>query len=113
MGANASIERTRGTDDVLSCQHLETITFNPTEPYITEAMKTPEVRSFIRSSRFRVSVYMVTGLKVAGGASLTSSTNKTVAMETDAGLVLPGTPPEVGLRWLLHGHAPSIQRMTS
>ncbi|KAM6534809.1 hypothetical protein FALCPG4_004432 [Fusarium falciforme] len=89
VGANASIERTRGTDWVLSCQHLKTITFSPTKSYVTEAMENPDVRSFMRSSRFRVPVYMVTGLKVASSASFTSSARKSVAMETDVGLVPP------------------------
>ncbi|EEU46777.1 uncharacterized protein NECHADRAFT_91693 [Fusarium vanettenii 77-13-4] len=76
VGANASIKWTRGRDTVLSCKRLDTLTFNPTEPYMIEAMKDPDVLSFIRSGRFRRSVYMVTGLKVASGASFTDMVKK-------------------------------------
>lgn len=98
VGANASIKWTRGRDTVLSCKRLDTLTFNPTEPYMIEAMKDPDVLSFIRSGRFRRSVYMVTGLKVASGASFTSSTSNAFTMEASANIVPSGTPVEVGAR---------------
>lgn len=103
LGANASIERTEGSSSVLSCQQLETFVFNPTDSYINDSLNDPDVRSFMRS---RVPVYMVTGLKVARGASSTSSTSRTVALEADAGLVPSGMPVEVGVR---AGYASSIE----
>ncbi|RSL53567.1 hypothetical protein CEP54_010306 [Fusarium duplospermum] len=97
VGANASITQTRGSNRVLSCEQMETITFNPTKSYMSEAMKDPAVLSFMNSSRLRVPVYMVTGLKVAQGASSTSGTSQSAAVEANTGLAL-GTPVEVGLK---------------
>lgn len=97
LGANASIERTKGSNKVLSCQRLETYAFNPTERYIKDAVNDGDVNLFMRSSRFKVPVYMVTGLKVAYDASLATSTTRTVALEADAGLTPPGIPVQLGM----------------
>ncbi|KAH7020204.1 hypothetical protein EDB80DRAFT_561675 [Ilyonectria destructans] len=100
LGTSASIERTKGSNNLLSCQRLDTFTFDPTESYINESMKDLDVRSFMRSSRFRLPVYMVTGLKVARGASSTSSTSRLVAIGSDTSLVPPGVPVPVRKIWL-------------
>ncbi|RSL42206.1 hypothetical protein CEP53_012318 [Fusarium sp. AF-6] len=97
VGANASITQTRGNNLVLSCEQVETITFNPTKSYMRDAMKDPAVLSFMNSSIFRVPVYMVTGLKVGRGASFTSGTSQGATVKANAGLA-PGVPAEVGLR---------------
>jgi hypothetical protein len=65
-------QRTEGIDGIISCEHLETQAFNPTLSYIRDSMDDRRVRSFMRSSMFRIPVYMVTGLKVARGASFVS-----------------------------------------
>lgn len=96
LGTSASIERTKGSETLLSCKRLDTFAFEPTESYINESMKDSKVRSFMRSSRFRRPVYMVTGLKVARGASSTSSTSRLVAIRDDISLVPSGIPVPVG-----------------
>lgn len=98
LGTSASIERTKGSNNLLSCQRLDTFTFDPTESYINESMKDLGVRSFMRLSRFRLPVYMVTGLKVARGASSTSSTSRLVAIGSDTSLVPSGVPVPVGIK---------------
>ncbi|KAL6410591.1 hypothetical protein AUP68_07018 [Ilyonectria robusta] len=70
LGTSASIERTKDRNNLLSCQRLDTFAFDPTESYINKSMEDSRVRSFLRSSRFKLPMYMVTGLKVARGASL-------------------------------------------
>ncbi|RSM01784.1 hypothetical protein CEP52_008326 [Fusarium oligoseptatum] len=98
LGARASVERTKGSNNVLSCQYLETTTFDVTDSYINDSMKDSRVKAFLRSNKKSVPIYMVTGLKIARGGSLTSSTSRTVALEADAGVVPHGTPLEVGVR---------------
>ncbi|KAM0433289.1 hypothetical protein ACHAPT_004165 [Fusarium lateritium] len=100
LHSSASIERTKGRDSLLSCQCLETITFNPTESYINDSVNnSKKVGLYLRSGWLRgTSVYMVTGLKVARGASFTSSTSNTVTLETDSGLVPSGIPVSAGVR---------------
>ena len=98
LGTGASVQRTKGTNHIISCEHLETQTFIPTPSYISDSMDDPRVRSFMRSSRFRIPVYMVTGLKIARGASSTSSSSSVVAVEHDTSLLPAGTPASVGMK---------------
>ncbi|KAL2690004.1 hypothetical protein Neosp_004070 [[Neocosmospora] mangrovei] len=79
---------------------LETIAFNPTESYIKDGMKDPGVVQFMESNRTRAPVYMVTGIKIArGGSSTSTTTSRAVGIETDVGLVPPGTPLELGVKF--------------
>ncbi|QPC79153.1 hypothetical protein HYE68_009905 [Fusarium pseudograminearum] len=96
LGTGSSIERIRGSDDVISCHRLETLSFNPTDSYIEASMEDSNVKRFMRSSWFDAPVYMVTGLKIARGASRTSSTSSLLAVEHDTSLLPPGAPVAVG-----------------
>ncbi|KAI6764373.1 hypothetical protein HG530_008162 [Fusarium avenaceum] len=96
LGAGASIERAKDSNNVISCKHLETHTFNPTDSYIEESMKNKDVKAFMRSSRFRVPVYMVTGLKVARGSSATTSTHRHMSVEQDVSVLPPEASVAVG-----------------
>ncbi|KAK6702055.1 hypothetical protein SNK04_011961 [Fusarium graminearum] len=96
LGTGASIERVKGSNDVISCHRLETLSFNPTDSYIEASMEDSNVKRFMRSSRFRKPIYMVTGLKIARAAFRTSSTNSLVAVEHDTSLLPPGAPVAVG-----------------
>ncbi|WXC66036.1 hypothetical protein SNK03_011821 [Fusarium graminearum] len=96
LGTGASIERVKGNNDVISCHRLETLSFNPTDSYIEASMEDSNVKRFMRSSRFRKPIYMVTGLKIARAAFRTSSTNSLVAVEHDTSLLPPGAPVAVG-----------------
>ncbi|PCD31899.1 hypothetical protein FGRA07_09898 [Fusarium graminearum] len=96
LGTGASIERVKGSNDVISCHRLETLSFNPTDSYIEASMEDSNVKRFMRSSRFRKPIYMVTGLKIARAAFRTSSTNSLLAVEHDTSLLPPGAPVAVG-----------------
>ncbi|KAJ4012484.1 hypothetical protein NW752_008181 [Fusarium irregulare] len=108
LGTGTSIQRTKGTNCIISCKHLETQTFNPTSSFIRDSMGDPGVQYYMKSSWFRYPVYMVTGLKVARGASSTSSSSSVVAVEHDTSLLLAGTPASVGMS---SGYARNINHM--
>ncbi|KAJ4327518.1 hypothetical protein N0V84_002046 [Fusarium piperis] len=94
---NASIGRAKGSNQLISCQRLETHAFIATDSYIEEAL-TPPIKAFMQSSRSGFPVYMVTGLKIAYSASRTSGTTKSIALEANVGFVPPGTPVRPGMR---------------
>ena len=98
VGASTDISYTKDQKDVMSIEHLQTASFDPTESYIKDSMDLPDVRTFMQGCRFKVPVYMVTGLKIGRGVSLKSSTNKTVSVKMEAGLNIPGSSTELGPR---------------
>lgn len=58
---------------IYAFNRVETRFFAPDKVYVEESMSAPEVREFIARSKFRTNVYMITGIKVAIGASVTSA----------------------------------------
>ncbi|KAJ4327520.1 hypothetical protein N0V84_002048 [Fusarium piperis] len=94
LGTDPSTKRTKGSNQVISCQRLETHTFKATDSYIQAAIKADDnINSFLRLGIFKRSVYMVTGLKIAYSASQTSSTTRTTV---DAGLDPSAIPVHLG-----------------
>jgi hypothetical protein len=59
-------ERTINEYDI---KNLETAHFSPTESYVNDAVGAVDVQDFLKGSRFKLPVYMITGLKIARGGS--------------------------------------------
>ena len=95
VGVGADMSFKRDKNDVLSCSQLITMTFDPTDDYIADSMKLPEVQNFMRGCKFKSPVFMVTGLKIGRGGALQSggSTNKGVRLE--GGIAPPGSPAQL------------------
>ena len=60
--AEVGVEEDDDTEYRFGC--LQTTYFNPTEDYIRSSMAGSEVRAYMRTTKFRVPVYMITGIKV-------------------------------------------------
>jgi hypothetical protein len=56
-----------------TCKILHTYWFVPTQEFVEQSVKDPKVREFFIENNFSEKLYMVTGLKIARGASSTSS----------------------------------------
>ncbi|KAL1848857.1 hypothetical protein Daus18300_013469 [Diaporthe australafricana] len=67
VGVGADIYYKKDKNDVLSVKKLITMTFDPTDEYIADTMKLAPVQKFMRGSKFRVPVFMITGLKIGRG----------------------------------------------
>lgn len=70
VGLNMSIGLDKSADHEITIEKLETISFSPTRQYVESVLKLPEVEDYVTASKYKVPVYMVTGLKIARGASL-------------------------------------------
>ena len=79
------------TSHVYRCERLETIEFEPTTEYISQAIRdSKRTRDFIEKSLIgRKRVYMITGLKIATG--LTSSISKELKNSPEIEVQLDGT----------------------
>ncbi|ROW10269.1 hypothetical protein VMCG_01924 [Cytospora schulzeri] len=75
---------------------LRTISFIPTDEYIQQTLSLASVRSFLESSTFKPTLYMVTGLKIAEGASVQIDVGRSRGFALDLALNLPVTPVEAG-----------------
>jgi hypothetical protein len=73
IGLGGEISSSRNTDSYFEFESLETKYFNPTDDYVKESMKSEGVHRFIKAGRYKKPVYMITGLKIARGASALGS----------------------------------------
>ncbi|SCN76660.1 uncharacterized protein FFC1_02376 [Fusarium fujikuroi] len=68
-GPRAPDRRPEGDHRVLSCKHLDTLAFIPTESYVQDTIDNLNNESHQPSNRSKRPACMVTGLKIARGAS--------------------------------------------
>ncbi|KAJ4217087.1 hypothetical protein FSOLCH5_001912 [Fusarium solani] len=96
IGAGAGVFYEKNKSDVLTCERLDTMTFDPTPEYIAKSVDVPEVSRYMKLRRYKDPVYMVTGLKIGRGCSLQSSQSRTKGFKLDGGLNAPATPCQTG-----------------
>jgi hypothetical protein len=70
VGADVSTNVARHSDETYKCERLDTVYFQPDEEYLILSLKNPVVQGYIKKTWFEKSVYMVTGVKIAHGASV-------------------------------------------
>jgi hypothetical protein len=76
FGTDVSVGVKQGRDDIYKFRQLETKCFEPDTAYIENSLKAEGVIAYISATRCKKPVYMVTGVKIARGASVTSKTLK-------------------------------------
>ncbi|KAI1821706.1 hypothetical protein F4861DRAFT_445232 [Xylaria intraflava] len=78
-------EHSRRTANVFAFDTVTTLSFEPTQQYVDEAVKTPAVRAYLREPKQRlapvVSLFLVTGIKLVKGAKIEYSTSRTTAVK--------------------------------
>lgn len=71
-GVDLSVHHKRENENGLEMKAMETVFFNPSAAYIREAIQAEEVMSVLRRKNWLMlkrPVYLITGLKIARGAS--------------------------------------------
>lgn len=96
-GSGVYIKRSSRQKYIFECGTVTTVFFEPTPQYVAEAVKTPAVKAWLKEPKQRlaptVSLYLVTGMKLAKNAKVKYSifTNTTIKtrIHTSTGLSLP------------------------
>jgi hypothetical protein len=70
-------------------QDLETTYFFPSQEYLNEAVKKPDILSYLEGARY-APVYIITGLKIVRGPGSQVTSRRTIAREGHANFGLPG-----------------------
>jgi len=98
VGAEAETTFEKGADNILAVETLETITFTPSKDYIEKSMQADGVKIHMEACEYKDPIFMVTGMKIARGASLESSQSKKFGWKLGFGFSHPGIPTEAGPR---------------
>ena len=72
LGADVSVGRKNGREDVYQFRRLETKYFEPDAAYIQKSLQQEGVQAYVSATRYQKPIYMVTGVKIARGAAVTS-----------------------------------------
>ena len=83
FGGKLNWLHSRRNDETISVDRLETTFFNPSVDYMTQVLAVPNIKAYVESTQKKAPVFMVTGIKVAIGATLSKS--KTEGDEANAG----------------------------
>jgi hypothetical protein len=76
IGGDVNTTMSKGTTETWSCEKIITTSFDPTTEYIKKSLEGTDIQQYIKENRnwlLDTKLYMVTGIKVAYGASGTVS----------------------------------------
>ncbi|SMR52952.1 unnamed protein product [Zymoseptoria tritici ST99CH_1E4] len=94
IGVHASAGFDCSSDDEINVGEVETQTFQPSLDYVTRSVAGLDVAAFLEQTRYKAPVYMITGLKIARGASMRSSSSRSI--NASGGVDLPMEGARVG-----------------
>lgn len=94
IGLNISLGFDGSEDVEITIEELETSYFNPSPEYVERVVALPEVQQYVTTSDFKVPVYMVTGMKIARGASIKTGTEH--SFQGTAAVEVPGDAIRLG-----------------
>lgn len=90
IGAEASISAERSDKDMYKFASVDTEYFFPSPSYVSECMELSEVQDYLKGYNYKKPVYLITGLKVAKGASVRLEKVTKVLAKAEVGLNNPG-----------------------
>ncbi|KUJ09274.1 uncharacterized protein LY89DRAFT_676086 [Mollisia scopiformis] len=98
IGGDVGYNRDRKDEEVYKCKRLETEHFQPNKKYIFDSLGDSEVKAYIEEGLWKKPVYMITGVKIARGFSVTTEKKKSNGGEGKAGVDTTsiGIPVQVG-----------------
>ena len=95
LGASVSKEGAKGYDLAINCERVRTSTFRPDKKYLAQTVQDDSIRSIGEKRFLGPPLYMVVGLMVAHGASVSISHNRSFGFSGD--LSVDGTSAGVPL----------------
>lgn len=96
VGCDLETSYSKESGDIIRVRCLRTEAFQPTDTYIRQTLDLATIRTFLESSKYRHPLYMVTGLKIAEGASITTIGKSSVGVRLNLAFGLPGLPVDGG-----------------
>jgi hypothetical protein len=86
IGVEASISAKQSESDTYKFAGVDTEYFFPSPTYISRSMELSDVQDYLKGSNYKKPVYLITGLRVARGASVHLKEGTEISAKTEAGL---------------------------
>ncbi|KAF9772459.1 hypothetical protein IL306_009844 [Fusarium sp. DS 682] len=86
IGGDASLKGQRHNDDVYKIETLETVYFYPQPSYIKKCLQLQDVKDFHEMTKHKDPMYLITGLKIAHGATISTDRGREMEGKAEAGV---------------------------
>ena len=90
LGPEVNVDHSTKTANVFAFDTVTTLGFEPTQEYVEEAIKAPAVQTWLREPKQRfapvVSLFLVTGMKLAKGARIKYSASQSTKVKGNIGI---------------------------
>lgn len=97
IGGDASLKGKRSSEDVFTMDKLETRYFYPSMAYVKETTELPDVKRFNEMSEHKETLYLITGLKIAWGAKVSTSRGSELEGKFEGGAAAPAGVVDLGV----------------
>ena len=95
IGGEASLKGQRQNEDVYKIEKLETVYFYPQRSYINKCLQLSDVKDYLEMGDNEVPVYLITGLKLAWGATISTEHGRSYEGNASVGLAVPSGAVDV------------------
>lgn len=98
IGGEASLRGQRSSDDVYTFRALETVYFYPKPDYVKDCLRLQDVKEYSKMNDYKAALYLITGLKIARGATISTDRGREYEGSAQAGVQVPtGAPVDVSV----------------
>lgn len=95
VGGEASLKGQKRDEDVYKIQKLETVYFHPQRSYISKCLHLSDVKDYLEMGNNEEPVYLITGLKIAWGATISTEREQGYEGNAGVGVAVPGGPVDI------------------
>jgi hypothetical protein len=88
-GGDVNLKGHRHDEDVYKIRKLETVYFYPRPSYITKCLQLSDVRDSLEGGSYQEPVYLITGLKIAWGTTITIVKGRKYDGHAEMGVTAP------------------------
>ncbi|KAL2155998.1 hypothetical protein VTH82DRAFT_742 [Thermothelomyces myriococcoides] len=96
IGSNTDISRRRIEEHAFKIAQLETVYFYPSASYIRQCLDLADVQEYLDMANHRVPIYLITGLKIARGATVSTERGRENALTAGADVHMLSVGPNNG-----------------
>lgn len=90
LGPEVKVEHSTKMKNTFAFDTMTTLSFEPTQEYVEQAVKAPAVQAWLREPRQKFALvnalFLVTGMKLVKGAKIMYSTSQSTAVEGNLGI---------------------------
>ncbi|EXA53631.1 hypothetical protein FOVG_01374 [Fusarium oxysporum f. sp. pisi HDV247] len=97
IGGEASLKGQKRDEDVYRIRKLETVYFYPHRSYINQCLQLSDVKDYLEMGDNEEPVYLITGLKIAWGATISTERGRSHEGNAGAGVTVLAGPVDVGV----------------